>query len=151
MSNADQAGQALRDYINAQSYSEPLTASVNYYPRHEIESVQSLSLLIDPTGTEREKRTRGPIPREYTIWLYLCDSVFDEATNSIDQTRFAELIALVEEICRSLEARGLLLDLGGGVNAALVGAVRVPVLYDDQAAQRFVFCSELELTLTAGE
>ena len=92
--------EAVKDELNAGSFSQPFTSERAYQPTFKLEEMQTLHVTVVPKGVTTAAATRSEDQYEYSIDIGI-QKKFQE------QSELDGLMALVEEIADFLKRRTL--------------------------------------------
>ena len=129
--------EAVKDELNAGSFSQPFTAERHYRPLFELPEMKTLHVTVVPRGVTSEAAGRGAVQRDYEIDVAV-QKKFDEG----DNPEIDEFMTLAEEVGGHFHRRRLAAQPG----AACVKVENVPVWSQEHMEQFRQFTSVLTLT-----
>lgn len=140
------AAEAVKDAINAQTFSKEFDAVRAYAPVEDPENLKDVQVFVIPAGAKRiraTRRTDNIDPLIHIAVQYKLQAQDLEASGTIKNSEVDEFMVLVEEISDYL--RGSPIEGYSGGHS--IGIANDPIWWPEQLKNPRVFTSVISLTL----
>jgi hypothetical protein len=137
MSEITSIAEAVKEALNAATFSQPLTAERHYQPLFELKEMKDLHVSVVPGGVTTVTLGRGRAQHDYRI-----DVAVQKKFKKGDAAEIDPLMALVEEIADHFRFK----RLDGHPTAVWVKTENAPVYAQEHMAEMWQFTSVLTFT-----
>ena len=137
MATVSDIAEAVKNELNAGTFSMPLTAERHYQPQFDLAEMKGLHVSVVPGGVTLASLGRGRSQSDVKI-----DVAVQKKLKKADAAEIDPLMALVEEIVEFFKAR----RLSAVPEAAWVKTENAPIVAQEHMAEMRQFTSVVTLT-----